>query len=78
MNQQTAQAVDQLTDRRTMSGELSVEEYKAIWLNAYPRGLNSGPRYYKQRLRELETFDTSNGKPNERAGKIAALKELIG
>lgn len=60
-----------------MSGQRSVEFYTNLWTSAFPKGGNSSKEFYKMRLRELESWDTSNNKPNERAGKIAALKLLI-
>jgi hypothetical protein len=66
-----------LANPQTMSGQLPVDHYRDIWLSAFPMGAHTGRKYYKQRLKELESWDTSNNKPNERAGKIAALKILI-
>ncbi len=71
--------INELANPITMSGELSVKYYTRLWLSAYPRMVGSGnhTKYFKMRLKELESWDTSNNKPNERAGKIAALKILI-
>jgi hypothetical protein len=69
--------ISNLTLMETMSGTRPVEYYKNLWLSAFPQGAYHSKKYYRMRLKELESWDTSNNKPNERAGKIAALKILI-
>jgi hypothetical protein len=69
--------IENLTNPQTLKGEKSVEEYKQIWLEAFPQALVKGIHFWKRRLKDLQTFDTCNGKENERQGKIQALKILI-
>lgn len=69
--------ISQLANPSTMTGQRSVEYYTNLWIDSFPQGANRGKSYYKKRLAELESWDTSNSKPNERAGKIAALKALL-
>jgi len=66
-----------LANPATLSGEGPIEFYKNLWLSAFPKGQSKGKKYYRLRLGELQTWDTSNNKPNEREGKIQALKILI-
>jgi hypothetical protein len=73
----TLNIVSALGNPTTMSGSLSIEEYTNIWLNAFPLAQTTGKKYWKRRLQELQTWDTCNNKPNERQGKINALKQLI-
>jgi len=69
--------ISTLATPEVMTGQLPVLFYENLWLSAFPKGETPTKRYYKQRLKELETWDTSNNKPNERQGKINALKQLI-
>jgi hypothetical protein len=66
-----------LANPETLSGQLPTDRYRDIWLKAFPQGTYTSKKYYKMRLAELESWDTCNNKPHERAGKIAALKILI-
>jgi hypothetical protein len=77
MNTNQLDIVSALANPNTMSGQMPVEFYTNLWLSAFPNGSQKGKKYYKARLQELESWDNCNNKPNERAGKIAALKILI-
>jgi len=47
-----------------------------IWVRAYSATIKT-QNGYKQRLKELETWDNCNGHESERQVKIEALKQLI-
>lgn len=73
-----------LSHPNTISGKMSMESYRDLWLRNFPIALNAeqhkgkgSKQRYEKRLKELESWDTSNNKPDERAGKIEALKILL-
>ncbi len=69
--------ISTLASPKVMGGQLPVLFYETLWLLAFSKGQQKSQRYYKLRLKELETWDTSNNKSNERQVKINALKQLI-
>jgi hypothetical protein len=66
-----------ITQPSVLNGTASIEYYTRLWLRAFPQAQSKGKKYWKQRLADLQSWDTCNGKENERQGKISALQILI-